>query len=164
MTDILFFLTGMNSFKISKTRYRDISRLVEFYNLVFKLESDLYEVDSIILHYTNREALSAEFRAKSFYTAEVKGKIAGSVRTFEFSTTCYITKFIVHPIYQISSIYTELVCAIECAYTHVAGFEIIIDTRNNKIIHCFGRLGYTIVKLVPHTPRISLMHLQKKLY
>lgn len=156
-------LSGTPDVTISRASLSDAEGILALQKLAYQSEARLYDDWSLPPLIQDIASLREEFGTSLVLKATVANRLVGAVRAKvdDVSGTAAIGRLIVHPELQGRGIGSELLKAVEAACSGVAKFELFTGSRSEATIRLYQRHGYTITRIEPVSPTLSLTYLEK---
>jgi ech hydrogenase subunit C len=137
---------GMADLTIEKAVIEDAQEILNLQKSAYQSEGELYNDPSIDPLNQTLDDLQNDFKSRMFFKAMMGGKLVGSVRGFAENDTAYVSRLIVHPVYQNFGIGKKLMTAVEDHFRWVKRFELFTGHRSKRNIYFYQKLGYRIFK------------------
>jgi GNAT superfamily N-acetyltransferase len=154
--------TGIPQARISLATVAIAAELLELQKLCFQEEAELNQEFNIPPLTQTLDGLREDFRTHTVLAAWQGTWLVGSVRGRRDGTVCRISRLIVHPDHRGKGLATALMAAIEDAFRGVACYELSTGERSERNLRLYAHLGYVPVRREFVTPRLTLVHLQKR--
>ena len=142
----------------------DLEEILALQKLAFISEAILCGDFTIPPLVQTLEELKLEYsdprKAKIFLKIVQDRRIVGSVRAFETTGTCHVSRLMVHPDYQRKGLGRRLMQAIEACYAG-ARFELFTGEKSIGDIIFYQKLGYQIFKTQEFAGKAGLVYLEK---
>jgi len=136
--------------------------LLELQKLCYQEEAEANHEFNIPPLTQTVEELRDEFRTHTVLAAWQGQWLVGSVRGRREGPVCHISRLIVHPDHRGKGLGTTLMAAIEDAFRGVNSYELFTGERSERNLRLYTGLGYVPVRREQVTPRLTLVHLQKR--
>ena len=148
--------------KIRAVKLDDAPAILSLQKEVFQDVAEIYSHCSIPPMTETIEELEHEIREKAFLKALIDGELAGSVRAYKESGTCYLEKLIVRPSLQGKGIGTKLMQAIEKHYAgRVQRYQLSTVHKSKENICLYEHLGYNTYKTEKVNEDVIFVYMEK---
>ena len=147
---------------VTKARRKDAPEMLSLQKLAFRDSWEIYAHCTIPPLEQTAEEIADKFDHKVFFKVVVNDKIAGAVRAYRESGTCYPEKLAVHPDFQKQGIGTALMRKVE-EYFHdrVDRFRISTDGTDERNIRLYKKLGYKPFKTRHVSDGLTFVYMEK---
>jgi ech hydrogenase subunit C len=125
-------------------------------------EASLHGDDSFPMAQQSLEELEKEMERKTFFKAEVNGKIIASVCGCLNGETVALDGLAVHPYFQKTVVGQRLLAEIEGAFREAKEFQIFIGEKSERLLKVLAESGYQKFRTEVFTPKITWVHLRKE--
>jgi len=136
--------------------------LLELQKLCFQEEAEANHDLSIPPLTQTVESLREDFRTHTVLAAWHGQWLVGSVRGRREGGVGHISRLMVHPDHRGKGLGTALMAAIEDAFRGVTSFELFTGERSERNLRLYAHLGYVVIRREAVTPRLTLVHMQKR--
>ncbi|GAK49635.1 GCN5-related N-acetyltransferase [Candidatus Moduliflexus flocculans] len=147
--------------RIERAIHDDAAEILALQKLAYQSEAAIWNDYTIPPLTQTLENLQAQFADHIILKAVDNDEIIGSVRGTQKNDTCYIGRVIVHPDRQNRGIGTQLMAAIEAAFSTASRFELFTGQKSERNLYLYQKLGYQIFKEEPLNERVIIVYLEK---
>lgn len=147
--------------KIRKAKRKDLPGILALQKLAYLQEAEIYDDYSIPPLTQTPGQLEEEFSKKIILVAEINGRVTGSVRAEAKSSTCYISRLIVHPDFQNRGIGSRLLAKIEKKFKYISRYELFTGEKSKKNLYLYQKSGYKIFKKEKQSEKVNIVYLEK---
>ncbi len=147
---------------IQPARIRDAEQILKLQYLCYQPEAARYEDWSLPPLTQSFWDLLAEYDTHRILAARLGDDVIGSVRGRLEDGTCAIGRLCVHPRFQRRGLGTRLMRAIEDRFPDAHRFELFTGHRSESNLRLYNRLGYAEFRRETLSPRVQLVHLEKR--
>ena len=143
---------------------QDLNHILHLQKKAFHGQALIYNDFNLPTLTQTIDDLKREFKIKTFYKAELDGKIVASVRCFIKDHTLYVEKLIVDPDLQNRGIGTNMMHEIENKYSaFVHRYELSTGHKSARNLHLYKKLGYKEMRQEPLNDTCSLIVMEKSI-
>jgi ribosomal protein S18 acetylase RimI-like enzyme len=146
---------------IERASVKDAAEILALQKLAYQSEAAIYDDYTIPPLRQTVEKMSADLQNQVVLKTVVEGRIVGSVRAYERDGTCYIGRLIVRPDSQNQGLGTQLMHAIEAAFSDAERFELFTGNKSERNLYLYRKLGYAAFREQQLTDVVSLVYLEK---
>ncbi len=147
---------------IEPAKPEDAPEILALQKLAYQSEAELYKDFSLSPLRQTLEEMTQDLSRMTFLKAVMDGKIVGSVRAYQEGDSCYISRLIVHPVYQNQGIGHKLMQQIEAAFPQVSRYEGFAGHKSKRNVDFYQRLGYVRFKREKISEKRERIYLEKK--
>jgi len=141
---------------------KDLDHILDLQRKAFHGQALIYNDPTLPSLMQTVADLKKEFKDKTFYIAEVNGKIVASVRCFINNQTLYIEKLIVDPAFQNKGLGTAIMHELEKRYAAVVErYELSTGHKSARNLHLYAKLGYEKIRQESLNDNCDLIVLEK---
>jgi ribosomal protein S18 acetylase RimI-like enzyme len=141
----------------------DAVEILALQKLAYQSEAAIYNDYSLPPLVQTLEDLVSDFQKQIVLKFVIDGQIIGSVRGVVRDGTGYISRLIVHPVYQHRGIGTRLMQSIEEQLGPVPRYELFTGHKSENNLRLYQKLGYRIFHTAPVNDQLSFVYLEKNL-
>ena len=140
----------------------DAPEILSLQKMAYQSEAELYNDFAMSPLRQTLEDMQQDFREMVFFKAVMNGQIVGSIRGYLEGDSCFLSRQIVHPVYQNLGIGGKLMREIEEYFSVTAKrYEIFTGQKSKRNIYFFEKHGYKIFKTTKVSNVRDRVYLQK---
>jgi len=133
--------------KIELASEQDLDHILELQRRAFHGQALIYNDFTLPSLVQTIVDLKKEFKEKTIFKVEKKGKIIASIRCFINNRTLYVEKLVVEPEFQNKGIGTAIMQEIENRYSAVVNrYELSTGHKSDRSLHLYKKLGYKEIR------------------
>ena len=131
---------------ISKANFADLPVILTLQKLAYQSEAVLHNDFNLPPLLQTLSDLEAQYQTHLILKYVQKAELVGSVRAFVKEDVCQIGRLIVDPQYQGQGIGTQLLAAIEQAFSTCTRYQLFTGIKSVRNVQLYQRLGYQITQ------------------
>lgn len=135
---------GLEYMHIELANVADAPEILTLQKLAYQSEAELYNDFKLSPLTQTLDQLKEDFQKKIFLKAVIDRTIVGSVRAYQEGRNCYVSRLIVHPLYQNLGIGRKLMSQMELRFPAANRFEAFTGHKSKRNIFFHQKMGYKI--------------------